>query len=83
MEFGEYLESKKISSKSFEQGEGELYKSFEKEFMQMHPNSFTAQKLFSINKLRRKYPIQAQTEETKTSSKPAAAKPKMKPRPKL
>ena len=54
-DFHLYLISKKIDPSAFEQGEKTLYQEFERVFNHIHPASFTAQKLFLINKLRRKY----------------------------
>jgi hypothetical protein len=53
--FEEYLISKKIDSAAFLGAEPERWKTWRDEFEQMHPNSFTAQKLYLINPLRRKY----------------------------
>jgi hypothetical protein len=55
MTFEEYLVSKKIDQKTFKQAELKLYESWKVEFETMHPNSFTAQKLYLINPIRRKY----------------------------
>jgi hypothetical protein len=52
-----YLTSKKIDSAAFHKAEPELWKSWDFEFQQMHPNSFTVQKLNLINPIRRKYPL--------------------------
>jgi hypothetical protein len=56
-EFEKYLIDKKISPEKFKSGEPPVYEEFEMLFMQMHPKSFTAQKLYLINKIRRKYHI--------------------------
>jgi hypothetical protein len=53
--FEEYLISKKIDSTAFLGAEPERWKTWRDEFEQVHPNSFTAQKLYLINPLRRKY----------------------------
>ncbi|HEX6224488.1 MAG TPA: hypothetical protein VFZ52_08760 [Chryseolinea sp.] len=52
-----YLISKKIDSAAFLKAEPELWKEWSHEFEQMHPNSFTVQKLNLINPIRRKYPL--------------------------
>jgi hypothetical protein len=52
-----YLTSKKIDSSAFFKAEPELWKEWNFEFEQMHPNSFTVQKLNLINPIRRKYPL--------------------------
>jgi|TARA_B110000046_G_scaffold2223_1_gene2428 hypothetical protein len=54
-EFHLYLISKKIDPSSFEHGDTPLYQEFERIFTKIHPASFTAQKLFLLNKLRRKF----------------------------
>lgn len=55
MDFEAYLISKKIDSAEFQKAEPELWKSWKVEFDQIHPASFTAQKLYLINPIRRKY----------------------------
>ncbi|QSE97483.1 hypothetical protein [Fulvivirga lutea] len=55
MDFIEYLKSKKIDPKLYEAGDQKQYLKFKQEYEQMHPNSFTSQKLFLINDLRRRY----------------------------
>lgn len=57
MTFEEYLIGKKIDLESFQQKEPILFKNWKTEFSQMHPNSFSAQKLYLINPIRRKYPL--------------------------
>ena len=95
MTYEEYLISKKIDAKAFASAEPTLYQTWEFEFNQMHPNSFTIQKLNLINPIRRKYTLKAEpppariapTEPTKPET-PAAGPPKpvrpvMKPKPKI
>ncbi|HMG89373.1 MAG TPA: hypothetical protein VK589_04920 [Chryseolinea sp.] len=55
MDFEAYLISKKIDSAEFLKAEPALWASWKVEFEQMHPASFTAQKLYLINPVRRKY----------------------------
>lgn len=55
MDFEEYLAKKKINSDLFKMNESELWGSLKKDFQQMNEKSFTSQKLFLINPLRRKY----------------------------
>ena len=57
MEFEAYLTSKRIDSARFSNAEPELWKSWKSEFEQVHPNSFTVQKLNLINPIRRKYQL--------------------------
>jgi hypothetical protein len=55
--FQEYLVSKKIDAKAFSAAEPAVFNVWEREFEQMHPNSFTIQKLNLINPIRRKYQL--------------------------
>lgn len=57
--FEEYLREKKIDSSAFEKAEGDIWSVWKTEFEQMHPSSFTAQKLYLINPIRRKYPLKS------------------------
>jgi len=77
--FTAYLKSKKIDTKSFFNAEKETFEKWKKEFDLMHPNSFTQQKLFLINKVRRNHPLQEvpeQLEKKKPMMRPKIAKPK-------
>jgi len=56
--FEEYLITKKINTSAFKKAEPTRWSEWEKEFTQIHPNSFTTQKLYLINPIRRKYPLQ-------------------------
>jgi hypothetical protein len=55
IDFEEYLQKKKIDPAMFKAAEPTRFAEFEQLFGQMHPDSFTAQKLFLINQLRRRY----------------------------
>lgn len=55
MTFAEYLLSKKIDEKKFQAAEPQRFEEWKHLFEQMHPESFTAQKKFLINPIRRKY----------------------------
>ncbi len=55
MTFEEYLSSKKIDENQFKQQEPVRYATWKAEFEQQHPESFTTQKKFLINEVRRKY----------------------------
>jgi len=84
MTFEEYLISKKIDSQLFRVAESALWNEWNLLFKQMSPASFTAQKLYLINPLRRKYLLK--TTEAALSPKsgaPAASRPVMKPKPKI
>ncbi len=71
MTFLEYLATKKIDASKFEKNEKDRFDDFNIIFDQVHPNSFTQQKLFFINVLRRRYPIPIE-KETVSAKKPAA-----------
>ena len=98
MTFEEYLISKKIDSKAFREEEDDLWTLWQREFEQMHPNSFTAQKLYLINPVRLKYPLKKESlqggavKQDSSASTPKeslpnpvvkAAKPIFKPKPKI
>jgi hypothetical protein len=55
MEFQEYLKLKKISLIAFKKGDIDRFEEWETLFQTMHPESFTAQKKFLINEVRRRY----------------------------
>lgn len=57
LNWSEYLAQKKIDASAYRQGDPAQYAAFEQAFLQMHPNSFTAQKLYLINEIRRLYPL--------------------------
>ncbi|WP_425390173.1 hypothetical protein [Ekhidna sp.] len=78
MEFDEYLKEKKIDPKKFKSGEPDQYTDFKRIFDQIHPNSFTQQKLFLINNIRRHYKLEEQ-QEVKKPSAAKAMRPKIKP----
>ncbi len=74
-----YLKSKKIDPDRFKKGNNTLFRAFDQLFNQMSPESFTAQKLFLINKLRRMYKLEA--DEKKPTEGPAIkAKPRIVPK---
>jgi len=59
--FEAYLSSKKIDSSAFRNAEPAVWNSWSDAFTQMHPNSFTLQKLNLINTVRRKYLLKEQS----------------------
>ena len=72
MDWEEYCIKKKIDSAAFKAAEPQRWAEFKAIFEQMHPNSFTEQKKFLINDLRRHYHLN--TVETKQEAiKPTAA----------
>lgn len=78
MEWETYLTQKKIDAAAYSKGDPAQYEVFRELFYQMHPNSFTSQKLFLINDIRRSYPL-IEKESAKTGAK-AAARPVFKPK---
>lgn len=84
MNFEEYLISKKIDNQAFRTAEPALWNEWNGLFEAMSPASFTAQKLYLINPLRRKYLLKAtEVAAAPKVSAPAAARPVMKPKPKI
>lgn len=75
MTFKEYLQSKKIDPKAFFQGQSATFNAWKEIFDQVSPESFTAQKLYLINEIRRTYPF---VEPATKTSEPAKAAPKVK-----
>ncbi len=78
MEFAEYLISKKIDPIKFKEGQPERFTEWYLLFNEVHPDSFTQQKLFLINHTRRTFPYKDET----IIKKPTASKglrPKIKP----
>ncbi|MFN6946101.1 MAG: hypothetical protein ACK4ND_14220 [Cytophagaceae bacterium] len=55
MNFQEYCKSKKIDVVAFQKGSPEQFREWRQLFDQVHPDSFTEQKKFLINAVRRKY----------------------------
>lgn len=56
MEFDEYLRQKKIDTDAFSNADHIRFQEWTELFKTMHPESFTAQKKFLINDIRRRYP---------------------------
>jgi hypothetical protein len=83
-EFEEYLKSKKIDTAAFKEQAPEMWQEWLHLFQEVHPNSFTQQKLFLINPVRRKYPLKGEPASEKPNPAKVKAKPKFKitPRPK-
>lgn len=88
--FETYLKAKKIDSELFKQAEPQMWASWKKDYDEMHPNSFTVQKLNLINPVRRKYPLRATPEPRPDESAspplpgaPRPGRPVIKPRPKI
>lgn len=79
MTFEEYLAHKKIDSKAFKEAEKSLWLEFNDHFNQQHPKSFTSQKLFLINGIRRKYPF-TEVEQSIINPERKVSRPVMKKR---
>ena len=83
IDFETYLISKKIDSQAFRKAEPEVWKAWKNEFEQLHPNSFTVQKLNLLNPIRRKYLLQSIPEQKSVgapSPSPRPGRPVMKPK---
>jgi len=79
MSFDEYLASKKIDSIAYKAAEPKQWSQFATIFDQMHPKSFTMQKLNLINGIRRKFPhVQEVVEQEQAKSK--IARPVIRPK---
>lgn len=72
MNFQEYLLSKRIDSEAFKASEGELWENWRKEFEMISAVGFTAQKLFLINPIRRKYTAKPAEKTTAAAPPPQA-----------
>ncbi|GLU52035.1 hypothetical protein [Dyadobacter frigoris] len=66
MEFEEYLKVKKIDSAAFKKADQTRFLEWESIFQTMHPDSFTAQKKFLINDIRRRYLLDNEPEPVKS-----------------
>jgi hypothetical protein len=75
--FEQFLVSKKIDPKKFKFAEASKYEELSSDFPQMNAKSFTAQYLFLINPIRRKYLLE-QSIEVEVVKKTTMAKPKFK-----
>lgn len=82
MKFEDYLMAKKIDASGFVRAEPALFNEWKHEFEQMHPNSFTMQKLNMINPVRRKYPLRDEPKKVAPDA-PKAGRPVIKPKPKI
>jgi hypothetical protein len=60
MSFEEYLVQKKINGEVFRKKKPDLYAEWKALFEEVHPESFTLQKKFLINNIRREFLLPAQ-----------------------
>lgn len=77
MDFEAYLTSKRIDSRAFQQAEPALWAEWQTLFNQINATSFTSQKLYLINPIRRKYTLSIEAEASKPVAQP---KPVIKPK---
>jgi hypothetical protein len=77
MTFEDYLSGKKIDSALFRAGEPDRWEAFRASFEGVHPDSFTAQKKFLLNDLRRRYLLKVTDVKPAppAAAQPAAAQP--------
>ena len=81
MDWETYCISKKIDSDLFKKGEPEKWDELKNIFEQVHPKSFTEQKKFLINDLRRKYLLkESATEKKENLEKPVKPAIKIVPK---
>ena len=78
MTFEEYLRSKKIDSEAFKKGDASRWNEFKVIFDQVNPASFTLQKLYLINRIRRAYHLKEET--IVPAAAPKAGRPVFKPK---
>lgn len=77
--FNTYLIEKNIHPELFRDSEPELYERFNLEFEQSHPKSFTEQKKFFINDLRRRFLYKNFNTPDQDKAAPASNNPSPKP----
>lgn len=80
MSFEEYLTSKKIDSAAFKAAEPKRWQEWCSLFEQMSAQSFTVQKLYLINPIRRKYLLKSDQATPPSPSAPRPGKPVIKPK---
>lgn len=83
VDFISYCKDKKIDPVLFQAAENERFKEWEQIFDKTGPISFTQQKLFMINNIRRKYKLEKQVEtiENKPIIEDQETKPKINMKP--
>jgi hypothetical protein len=79
MSFEEYLVSKKIDSASFAKSEPILFQEWKDLFEQLSQKSFTSQKLYLINPIRRRFLLTEVATEKKFETGTPTSKPVSKP----
>jgi hypothetical protein len=82
LDFEDFLKQKKIDPRTFREGDPGLWNDFKIIYDQVHPDSFTAQKLFQINRIRRRYHYTGNAQGD-LPPKSGIPKPKMPMKPKM
>ncbi|MCU0415773.1 MAG: hypothetical protein MUE33_01190 [Cytophagaceae bacterium] len=59
-----YCIHKKIDPVRFQEHEKTLWLQWEHEFLQVHPDSFTEQKKFLLNPIRRRFPLNSNPKDS-------------------
>jgi hypothetical protein len=80
-DFKSYLIDKKIDAQAFENAEFDDWKKLKELYDQVSPSSFTAQKLYLINPIRRKFPLKEILQKKASVAQPRP-KVMMRPKPK-
>ncbi|MBX9853491.1 MAG: hypothetical protein K2X86_17235 [Cytophagaceae bacterium] len=80
MTWEEYCIKKKIDSEAFRKSEPAKWEELKTIFEQVHPNSFTEQKKFLINDIRRKYHLKEENKKEEPVKKSAGPAIKIPPK---
>jgi hypothetical protein len=80
MTWEEYCIKKKIDSSVFQKADPEKWNELKTIFEQVHPNSFTEQKKFLINDLRRRYHLAEEVKKEEGPKKTAGPVIKIPPK---
>lgn len=80
MTFEEYLVKKKIDAAAFMAAQPDRFADWKVLFEQMSEASFTSQKLYLINPLRRQFPAKEVSPMAEGDAKPKVARPILKPK---
>jgi hypothetical protein len=82
--FDEYLIKKKIDRAAFQKADPQRFEIWQNLFGKISEQSFTVQKLYLINAIRRKFPLAHVEDPDKPSTlAPTKSKPVVRPRPKI
>jgi hypothetical protein len=75
LSFEAYCRKKKIDPDLFRKSDPERYQEWETLFEQIHPDSFTEQKKFLINPIRKQYLLVEVVKESTEATAPSPVKP--------